>query len=308
MGGEVLHRCLGLTIPWGILTFVFGIFSGGLLISLFSMLLGKIKKIKFYEKLSIQMLRMSFFSFVLFLILDVSFIYSLIYVFKLELQFEQIKELFLQNLFIQIDVYLIVGAIFLLIILYLLKNSLKKYSGIFILILAIINILLWTGIYASVMFKFYYFKSNALNFNLEINNLLIPKDIYPVLIFWSYFFLSIGAASLYGTFYLMIRRNRDDFGRDYYKFSIPACARWSYGLIFFLIILIFKDFLVFGNFKQFPLMVWEILGGISLVVLLVFILNHRLIRSDHPIRLKEIMLLNPILGVIINVLFVISSS
>lgn len=308
MGGEVLHRCIGLTIPGGILTFVFGIFSGGLLISLFSMLLGKIKKIKFYEKLSIQMLRMSFFSFVVFLILDVLFIYSLIYVFKLEFQFEQIKELFLQNLFIQIDVSLIGGAIFLLIILYLLKNSLKKYSGVFILILTIINILLLTGIYASIIFKFYYFKSNALNFNLEINNLLIPKDIHPVLIFWSYLFMAIGTASLYGTFYLMIRRNKDDFGRDYYKFSIPACARWSYGLIFFLIISIFKDFLVFGNFKQFPLMVWEILGGISLVVLLCLILNQRLIKSDHPIRLKEIMLINPILGVIINVLFVISNS
>lgn len=308
MGGEVLHRCIGLTIPGGILTFVFGIFSGGLLISLFSMLLGKIKKIKFYEKLSIQMLRMTFISFVVFLILDILFISFLIYVFKLKLQFEQIKILFFKNSFIQINVSLIFGSIFLLIILYLLKNSLKKYSGIFILILAIINILLWMEIYASVMFKFYYFKNNALNFNLAINNLLIPKDIHPVLIFCSYLFMSIGIASLYGTFYLMIRRNRDDFGRDYYKFSIPACARWSYSLIFFLTILIVKNFLLFGNIKQVPLTFWELLGAIFLVVLLVFILNYRLIKSDHPIRLKEIMIINPILGIIISILFVVSIS
>jgi len=308
MGGEILHRGLGLTIPWGILTFVFGIFSGGLLISLFSILLGKIKKIKFYEKLSIQMLRMSFFSFVLFFILDALFIYFLIYVSKFKLQFEQINELFLKNSLIQIDISLIFGGIFLLIILYLLKNTLKKYSVVFILILAIINILLWTGIYASVIFKLYYFKNNALNFNLEINNLLIPKDIHPVLIFWSYIFLSIGVSSLYGTFYLMIRRNRDDFGRDYYKFSIPSCARWSYSLLFFLTILIVKDFLLFGNFKQVPLMVWELLGAVFLVVLLVFILNYRLIKSDHPIRLKEIIVINPILGIIISILFVVSIS
>ena len=35
---------------------------------------------------------------------------------------------------------------------------------------------------------------------------------------------SAGALSLV---YLVLRRNKDDFGRDYYKFSLPLAARWS---------------------------------------------------------------------------------
>ncbi|XPV74941.1 MAG: hypothetical protein ACNI27_09895 [Desulfovibrio sp.] len=35
---------------------------------------------------------------------------------------------------------------------------------------------------------------------------------------------SAGAMSL---IYLVLRRNKDDFGRDYYKFSLPLAARWS---------------------------------------------------------------------------------
>ncbi|SIO27690.1 hypothetical protein [Halodesulfovibrio marinisediminis] len=38
--------------------------------------------------------------------------------------------------------------------------------------------------------------------------------------------------ALCGTFaqvYLLARRNKDDFGRDYYKFAMPYAAKWSFG-------------------------------------------------------------------------------
>ncbi len=37
----------------------------------------------------------------------------------------------------------------------------------------------------------------------------------------------IGAAAMLGQCYLLLRRNRDDFGRDYYKFAAPTCATWA---------------------------------------------------------------------------------
>ncbi len=40
MGGELLYKFLGLAIPGGILTFVFGIFCGGILISFFFHVIG----------------------------------------------------------------------------------------------------------------------------------------------------------------------------------------------------------------------------------------------------------------------------
>ncbi len=140
-----------------------------------------------------------------------------------------------------------------------------------------------------------------------MKEILFPKELFPVLMFWAYLFLSIGTASLYSTFYLMLRRNRDDFGRDYYKFTIPACARWWYAIIIYLIFSISKALMVFGSFSKVPLIVWGILGVELLVVLIVFTLNHKLIKSEHPIRLKEIMVLSPFWGVLMNILFVMGS-
>ncbi|MGE4291313.1 MAG: hypothetical protein AB7E32_03785 [Desulfovibrio sp.] len=39
--------------------------------------------------------------------------------------------------------------------------------------------------------------------------------------------LSIGLAGGLGMAYLVYRRNRDDFGRDYYNYALPAAARWA---------------------------------------------------------------------------------
>ncbi|GAB6162582.1 hypothetical protein JCM12298_17410 [Desulfothermus naphthae] len=303
MDGEILNKFLSLGVPGGILTFVFGIFSGGLLISLFSMLFGKIKKIKFYEKLSIQILRMSFFSFLVYLILGILSACYLIKFSEFKFQLEQIKEFFLKNLFVQIDLTIIVASIFLFIILFLLKNLFKKSTGLYILILLIINILWWVGMYGAQIFNFYYLKNNTSLLNIK--NLLLPKDMFLILIFWSYLFFSLGISSLYSTFYLMIRRNKDDFGRDYYKFSIPACAKWSYGLIFFLLSSIAMNLIYFKDFRQIPLFIWVVLGGIFVLIIVGLLLNNKLIKSVHPIRFKEIMVLNPFLGLIISILFVI---
>ena len=58
--------------------------------------------------------------------------------------------------------------------------------------------------------------------------LLIP----PVdSMFWAigmqWVFMAISLSAVLGSLYLLIRRNRDDFGRDYYKFALPVCAKWA---------------------------------------------------------------------------------
>ncbi|OEU65654.1 MAG: hypothetical protein BA863_01185 [Desulfovibrio sp. S3730MH75] len=42
-----------------------------------------------------------------------------------------------------------------------------------------------------------------------------------------YLVMSLSFAATIGGLYLVLRRNKDDFGRDYYKFSLPVVAKWA---------------------------------------------------------------------------------
>lgn len=48
---------------------------------------------------------------------------------------------------------------------------------------------------------------------------------------WPVFIQSLlggfGASGMLTQCYLILRRNRDDFGRDYYKFAVPSAAKWA---------------------------------------------------------------------------------
>ncbi|WP_462324551.1 hypothetical protein [Desulfoplanes sp.] len=53
----------------------------------------------------------------------------------------------------------------------------------------------------------------------------IGSMLWAVGIQWA--FLAISMSAVLGSIYLLFRRNRDDFGRDYYKFALPVCAKWA---------------------------------------------------------------------------------
>ena len=42
-----------------------------------------------------------------------------------------------------------------------------------------------------------------------------------------YLIMALSFAATASGLYLVIRRNKDDFGRDYYKFSLPVVSRWA---------------------------------------------------------------------------------
>ncbi len=42
-----------------------------------------------------------------------------------------------------------------------------------------------------------------------------------------YFVMALSFAGTAAGFYLVLRRNKDDFGRDYYKFSLPVISKWA---------------------------------------------------------------------------------
>ena len=77
---------------------------------------------------------------------------------------------------------------------------------------------------------------------LVLQSAALPQELDPVVLldlltpslgdpFWAYFglihCLEIAAAGALGLFWLLVRRNADDFGRDYYVFAANWCGGWA---------------------------------------------------------------------------------
>lgn len=61
--------------------------------------------------------------------------------------------------------------------------------------------------------------------------LVEPLPLGATSLFWplaaQYVLMSVSAGAGLSLVYLVLRRNRDDYGRDYYKFALPLAARWA---------------------------------------------------------------------------------
>ena len=303
MATNILFWTLMLTVPWGIIAFVFALFSGGMFVSFFSQLLSHMKKIRFYEKLSLQLIRMSFFSMLLFIILSFLYGYFLFYYLHIPFNLVAVKNFVLKNPILKFYMGLFCAIFFVWTFIFFLKEIIKKYKVLFISLLGLSGIGCWILIYAGMCMRFEVALRGVENlFKRDVIHLLLHQDISCVLLFFTYLFLSIGCASLYGTFYLMVRRNRDDFGRDYYKFAIPACAKWVYFIAIFMVFMIGEAFFVYNG--NIPSLVWILVGIAFLLSMVGLLFARKLISSPHPIRLKEIIILNPLVGIMLNVVFV----
>ncbi len=304
MATNILFWTLMLTIPWGIIAFVFALFSGGIIVSFFSQLLAHIKKIRFYEKLSLQLIRMSFFSMLFFIILSFLYSYFLFYYLRIAFDLGAVKNFILKNPMLKFYMGLFCAVFFMWTIVFFLKRIIKKYKVLFISLLGLLGVGCWILIYVGMCMRFEVALRGMENlFKIDVIHLLLYQDISCVLLFFIYLFLSIGCASLYGTFYLMVRRNRDDFGRDYYKFAIPACAKWVCFIPVFMLVMIVEAFFVYRG--TIPSLVWILLTVAFLLSVVCLLFARKLISSPHPIRLKEIIILNPLVGIMLNVVFVI---
>ena len=63
----------------------------------------------------------------------------------------------------------------------------------------------------------------ALSPEAGFSALLFPRFSYALT-------TGLAATAVFGIWYLLLRRNRDDFGRDYYTFALKFCARWGAAL------------------------------------------------------------------------------
>jgi len=294
-----------ISIVGGIVTYFFSIFSGGIIISFLSMAIGITKKIKFYEKHALQMLSMSFWALLCYIVLEIVLGYLFIKFLKFPLDLTQLKDVFFKSSILKLDIASILASFALIVMLFLLKNRIKNFKGVFVFLLLICCVLLWFGVYVALNLKFVVFTQGI--FELEhiyFRDILLPKQILPAFIGWNYLFFSIGIAGSVSTFYLMIRRNKDDYGRDYYKFSIPVSAKWISSYLFGLTLTIVQTWMVYGGIEKISYNVFYLLGALILLIGIELVLGVKLIKNSHPIRLKEVMIINPILSLLISLNFV----
>ena len=132
----------------------------------------------------------------------------------------------------------------------------------------------------------------AMDLNVPLVQAIPPLDsiLWPMGLQWA--FLSLSLAGVLGLVYLLLRRNRDDFGRDYYKYALPVCARWA--LFPFIVILPLCGWLYVLIAPQvditasLPLMASLALRAFSL--LFAALLWLIIMRSPNPLRLKGVIL------------------
>ena len=112
----------------------------------------------------------------------------------------------------------------------------------------------------------------------------------------------VGAAGILGMGYLVLRRNRDDFGRDYYRFALPQAARW--GPVLLVPVAILGAWLGFRGVTWTPVLT-ALLAAVGVSALAGVVLLARVIRSRHPLRLKGSVFAACLLAWILDAAFVL---
>jgi hypothetical protein len=62
--------------------------------------------------------------------------------------------------------------------------------------------------------------------------------------------------------------------------------------------------MVYGGIEKISYNVFYLLGALILLIGIELVLGVKLIKNSHPIRLKEVMIINPILSLLISLNFV----
>lgn len=103
--------------------------------------------------------------------------------------------------------------------------------------------------------------------------------------------LSLALAAGLGLVYVLLRRERDDWGRDYYRFAPPFLGKWQIaGAVMTLVVLAWLFFSLKGIFNLFLPQIFYAAAGGAAGLGLSALLSLALCLSDNPMRLKGTML------------------
>ncbi|MFN2268709.1 MAG: hypothetical protein ABR533_10570 [Desulfonatronovibrio sp.] len=119
------------------------------------------------------------------------------------------------------------------------------------------------------------------------------------------YLLSLAGAAVFTLVYLLLRRNRDDFGRDYYRFALSFGAKW--GILFSVLSPLACVWLFIVMDAEFDFSYAAISGAVYALTLIVMaLILWRIAVSDQPIRKKALITLCPVLVWVIFVVRMVS--
>jgi len=119
------------------------------------------------------------------------------------------------------------------------------------------------------------------------------------LLFLGHFLLlALGGSGLLGLLFLLLRRKKDNFGRDYYRYAVPLAAKWALPFALQVIPMILALFLYFRPDKS-PIAI-ELIFITTIISCLCFLfpiwLLIKVVQHDTPLRLKGTMILSVIMS------------
>lgn len=134
---------------------------------------------------------------------------------------------------------------------------------------------------------------------LAFRNIPLESPLFvPVLRspLWSFFclwpVLSLGLAASLGMCYLVLRRNKDDWGRDYYRFAAPFLAKWHLlAAVATLAVMAWLFFSLKGIFNLYLPQIWYAALASAVSLALASVCSAAVIMAENPMRLKGLMIL-----------------
>lgn len=112
---------------------------------------------------------------------------------------------------------------------------------------------------------------------------------WPLASLWPVMSLSVAAGM--SLFYLMLRRNKDDWGRDYYRFAVPFLGKWQiFSGMGVLGVTLWLFFSLRGVVNLFLPLIFHAGVGAAACLGTAMLLSLCLCMSAHPMRLKGCML------------------
>ena len=282
-------NCLGL----GIVLLFMAALWGGALISLCSEIQGWVSGNKFSDKFALQVCRMSLMGL---LVLAALATLAAVLRFQTMPAGQPVLPDSAKTVWIWPLAGLGLGVVFQIVSLVTWRNLKRKIKAIHLLISVVAVLGLWMGGYGILNLGLGYLFGPGLETASgmpcwSVLLPIVPEILGPASI--SFLLLSLGGGGTMAGGYLLLRRNQDDFGRDYYTRVQPLAARWGmlFLLQFFFLVWIFwsgSDVPAQAaehSILQRP----EILGvglGAGLCFVLQFFLMLAVSRSKTPLRKK----------------------
>ena len=182
-------------------------------------------------------------------------------------------------------------------------KSAKERKAIHLLLGCVSNVAIKCGYWGLVVLALLLFRG----ISLDSPSFLPPwgSALWPLAALWLPMALGLTAAG--GLAYLLLRRNTDDWGRDYYRFAAPFLCKWHLALG--LVTLAVTVWMYLSLKGVFNLHLPQILyAGAAATACLVLAMSLSLLvcGSEHPMRLKVSMLLITILTMLHAGLFTVA--